>query len=125
VTLASPVDGVVGELARAEGMTVMPGAMLFRINGLSTVWVNVDIPEAQAAAVVPGAPISATVPAYPGEKFAAASTPCCPTWRPRAARCARASELANPGTKLKPGMYARLEIAPVSSRESVLVPAKR
>jgi Cu(I)/Ag(I) efflux system membrane fusion protein len=124
VTLASPVDGVVGELGAREGMTVMPGAMLFRINGLATVWVNVDIPEAQAAAVVPGAPITATVPAYPGEKFAGRINAVLPDVA-AASRTVRARvELANPGTKLKPGMYANLSIAPAASREAVLVPSE-
>ena len=124
VTLASPVDGVVGELGAREGMTVMPGAMLFRINGLSTVWVNVDIPEAQAAAVVPGAPIVATVPAYPGQKFNGRISAVLPDVA-AASRTVRARvELANPGAKLKPGMYVTLAIAPVSSREAVLVPSE-
>ena len=124
VTLASPVDGVVGELGAREGMTVVPGAMLFRINGLSTVWVNVDIPEAQAAAVVPGAPIAATVPAYPGEKFNGRISAVLPDVA-AASRTVRARvELANPGAKLKPGMYVTLAIAPVSSREAVLVPSE-
>jgi Cu(I)/Ag(I) efflux system membrane fusion protein len=35
-TLVAPIDGVVAELSAREGMTVMAGAPLFRINGLST-----------------------------------------------------------------------------------------
>jgi len=124
VTLASPVDGVVGELGAREGMTVMPGAMLFRINGLTTVWVNVDIPEAQAAAVVPGAPIVATVPAYPGQKFNGRISAVLPDVA-AASRTVRARvELANPGARLKPGMYVTLAIEPVSTREAVLVPSE-
>ncbi|PWB59112.1 MAG: efflux RND transporter periplasmic adaptor subunit [Betaproteobacteria bacterium] len=124
ITLASPVDGVVGELGAREGMTLMPGGMLFRINGLSTVWVNVDIPEAQAGAVVPGAPITATVPAYPGEKFGGRLNAVLPDVV-AASRTVRARvELANPGGKLKPGMYANLAIAPAASREAVLVPSE-
>ena len=34
-TITAPIGGVVTELAVREGMTVMPGATLFRINGLS------------------------------------------------------------------------------------------
>ncbi len=34
-----------GELTAREGMTVMAGAPLFRINGLNTVWVNAEVPE--------------------------------------------------------------------------------
>ena len=77
VTLASPVDGVVGELGAREGMTVMPGAMLFRINGLSTVWVNVDIPEAQAAAVCPAPPSWRPCPPIRARSSTAASARCC------------------------------------------------
>ena len=35
ITLHAPIGGVVAELAVREGMTVMPGATLFRINGLA------------------------------------------------------------------------------------------
>ncbi|REV34523.1 efflux RND transporter periplasmic adaptor subunit, partial [Mycobacterium tuberculosis] len=38
ITLVAPTSGVIVELTAREGMTVMPGATLFRINGLSTVW---------------------------------------------------------------------------------------
>lgn len=124
VTLASPVDGVVGELAAREGMTLMPGAMLFRINGLSTVWMNVDIPEAQAGVVVPGAPTTATVPAWPNEKFAGRLSALLPDVA-AASRTVRARvELANPAGRLKPGMYATVSIEPRASREAVLVPSE-
>src|SRR6185503_20100124 len=124
VTLASPADGVVGELGAREGMNVMPGATLFRINGLGTVWVNVDIPESHSAAVRPGAPITAAVPAYPGEKFSGRIAAVLPEVN-AATRTIRARvELANPGGRLKPGMFATVAIAPPQSREAVLVPTE-
>jgi len=124
VTLASPADGVVGELGAREGMNVMPGATLFRINGLGTVWVNVDVPEPNAAAIRPGTPIVATVPAYPGERFAGRVAAVLPEVT-AATRTVRARvELANPGAKLKPGMFATVSITPPQSREVVLVPSE-
>jgi Cu(I)/Ag(I) efflux system membrane fusion protein len=124
VTLASPVDGVVGELGAREGMNVMAGATLFRLNGLASVWVNLDIPEALAGAVVPGAPIRATVPAYPGETFAGKISAVLPEVN-AATRTLRARvELANPGARLKPGMFATVSIAPRAAREAVLVPSE-
>jgi Cu(I)/Ag(I) efflux system membrane fusion protein len=73
---------------------------------------------------VPGAPISATVPAYPGEKFGGRIAAVLPDVA-AASRTVRARvELANPGAKLKPGMYATLAIAPAASREAVLVPSE-
>ena len=124
VTLVSPADGVVGELGAREGMNVMPGTTLFRVNGLGTVWVNVDVPEAAAAAVRPGAPITATVPAYPGERFAGRVSAVLPEVT-AATRTVRARvELPNPGAKLKPGMYATVAITPRDAREAVLVPSE-
>jgi Cu(I)/Ag(I) efflux system membrane fusion protein len=124
VTLVSPADGIVGELGAREGMNVMPGTTLFRVNGLGTVWVNVDVPEAAAAAVRPGAPISALVPAYPGERFAGRVSAVLPEVT-AATRTVRARvELPNPGAKLKPGMYATVSITPRETREAVLVPSE-
>ena len=124
VTLVSPADGVVGELGAREGMNVMPGTTLFRINGLGTVWVNVDVPEAHAAAVRPGAPIAATVPAYPGERFSGRVSAVLPEVT-AATRTVRARvELSNPGAKLKPGMYATVTITPADAKEAVLVPSE-
>ena len=57
VTLQAPIGGVIAALEVREGMTVMPGATLFRIVDLSTVWVNAEVPESQSAAVRPGTPV--------------------------------------------------------------------
>ncbi|MGE5616740.1 MAG: efflux RND transporter periplasmic adaptor subunit, partial [Bacillota bacterium] len=124
VTLASPADGVVGELGAREGLNVMPGTTLFRINGLATVWVNVEVPETFAAAVRPGTPIVATVPAYPGERFDGRVSAVLPEVN-AATRTLRARvELANRGARLKPGMFATVAITPPQSREAVLVPSE-
>lgn len=124
VTLASPVDGVVGELTAREGMNVMAGAALFRLNGLSTVWVNVDIPEALAAAVRPGAAITATVPAYPGESFQGKVAAVLPDVNATTRTLRARVELANRGARLKPGMFATVNIASPEAREVVLVPSE-
>src|SRR2546423_5525358 len=63
LTITAPIGGVVGELTAREGMTVMAGAPLFRLNGLSTVWVNAEVPEVAAAPVRPGNPVEARNPA--------------------------------------------------------------
>jgi Cu(I)/Ag(I) efflux system membrane fusion protein len=125
VTIASPTEGVVGELAAREGMNVTAGAMLFRINGLGTVWVNLDVPEAISGVVRPGAPLTATVPAYPGETFKGHVSAVLPEVV-AATRTVRARvELANPGAKLKPGMFATVKIDPeASAKEVVLVPTE-
>ena len=131
VTLVSPADGVVGELGAREGMSVAAGTMLFRINGLSTVWVNLDVPEAMAAAVRPGAPLVASVPAYPGEEFRGRVAAVLPEVNATTRTIRARVELANPGGKLKPGMFASVKIEPMigprptpGRQESVLVPSE-
>ena len=52
-TLIAPRSGVVTELAVREGSSFMPGAPLFRINGLDTVWAIAQIPEAQVSLIAP------------------------------------------------------------------------
>jgi Cu(I)/Ag(I) efflux system membrane fusion protein len=124
MTIVSPADGVVGELAAREGMNVMAGAALFRINGLATVWVNLDVPEAMAGAVRPGAALSATVPAYPGETFKGRVSAVLPEVNATTRTIRARVELANPGAKLKPGMFAAVAIQPAAVRDSVLVPSE-
>ena len=123
VTLRAPVSGVIAELGAREGMTVMAGATLFRIAGLGSVWLVAEVPEAQAALLVPGAQAEARVPAYPGDVFAGRVSAILPELNP-ATRTVRARvELANPAGKLKPGMYATLTVAE-RGREALLVPSE-
>lgn len=63
-TIASPIDGVVSELGIREGAAFMPGAPLFRVNGLSTMWVNARIPEVNVSQVAPGSRVTAIATAW-------------------------------------------------------------
>ena len=124
VTLRSPIDGVIAELGVRDGMTVTAGAALFRIVDLSTVWVNAEVPEAQGARVRPGAMVQARVTAYPGEVFKGRVGAILPEVN-TATRTLRARiDLANPGARLKPGMYATLDFAGQRGADAVLVPSE-
>ena len=69
ITLTAPISGVLAELMVREGMTVMPGATIARISGLSTVWAQAEVPESQSALLRPGAKVQAHSPAVPGTTF--------------------------------------------------------
>ena len=121
ITLLAPTTGVIGELGVREGMSVMPGAMLFRINGLSTVWINAEVPETQAAWVKPDAVTTATVPAWPGETFKARVTALLPDVNMATRTLKVRVEVANPAGKLKPGMYATVSFAAAGAGGEVLM----
>jgi membrane fusion protein, copper/silver efflux system len=123
VTLVSPLDGVVGELGAREGMQVSPGALLFRINGLSTVWVNLDVPEVQAASIRPGSSVVATVPAYPGEEFKGRLAAVLPEVNATTRTLRARVELSNPQGRLKPGMFATVRLEE-PGRDAVVVPSE-
>jgi Cu(I)/Ag(I) efflux system membrane fusion protein len=124
ITLTAPITGVIAELGAREGMAVMAGAMLFRINGLATVWVNAEVPESRAGALRPGAEVHATVPAYPGERFPGRITAILPEVNAATRTLKARVEVPNPHGKLKPGMYATLDFAPQKSRNVLLVPSE-
>jgi Cu(I)/Ag(I) efflux system membrane fusion protein len=123
-TLTSPRDGVVSELSAREGMTVAAGAPLFRVNGLATVWVNAEVPEVAVAEVRPGNQVEARTPALPGSTFKGRVSAILPeidaTTRTLKARI----ELANPGHRLVPGMFATVDFAPARRQATVLVPSE-
>jgi membrane fusion protein, copper/silver efflux system len=123
-TLGAPIAGVIAELGVREGMTVMPGSLLFRIVDLSNVWVNVEVPESQAGWVRPGSSVEVRVAAYPDAVFKGKVGALLPEVA-AATRTVRARiELQNPGGRLKPGMYATVSFTGQQSKEAVLVPSE-
>ena len=123
-TITSPMDGVVGELSAREGMTVAPGAPLFRLNGLATVWVNAEVPESAAAEVRPGNAVQARTPALPGSVFKGRVSTILPEINATTRTLKARIELANPGGRLVPGMFATIDFAPTRRRNAVLVPSE-
>src|SRR6266436_2819302 len=124
ITLYAPINGVIAELGVREGMTVMSGALLFRLVDLSSVWVNAEVPEAQGAWLRPGTAVEARVPSSPGQVFRGRVGAILPEVN-AATRTLRARvELANPGGRLKPGMFATLGFAEGAGTKALLVPSE-
>lgn len=124
ITLTAPINGVVAELGAREGMTVMSGAPLFRLNGLSTIWVNAELPEAQAAMVRPGNAVQARTPALPGTIFEGKVAAILPEVNPATRTIKARVELANSGGRLLPGMFVTVNFAPGARKEVLLVPSE-
>ncbi|HET9764948.1 MAG TPA: efflux RND transporter periplasmic adaptor subunit, partial [Casimicrobiaceae bacterium] len=124
VTLTAPIGGVVAELSAREGMTVMAGAPLFRINGLSTIWINAEVPERFAGELRPGQPVTARVDALPGTLFKGKISAILPEVNPATRTIKARVELANPGGQLVPGMFAKIDFAPAARRDVLLVPTE-
>ena len=124
ITLVSPIAGVVAELSAREGMTVVPGTTLFRINGLATVWVNAELSENLAAQVRPGTPVEARAAALPDQVLKGKVSAILPEVNATTRTLKARVELANPGARLVPGMFATVIFTPAGRREAVLVPSE-
>ena len=123
-TLTAPIGGVIAELAAREGMTVMAGAPLFRINGLSTVWVNAEVPEGLATQLRPGNPVAARAQALPGATFKGKVNAILPEVNPTTRTIKARVELANAANQLVPGMFATVNFTPTVRKDVLRVPSE-
>ena len=123
-TLVAPIGGVVTELMAREGMTVAPGATLFRINGLSTVWANAEVPESQSALLRPGAKVQARSPAAPGAIFDGKVQAILPDVNQTTRTLKARVELANANGALVPGMFVQMQFMDMRNEKALLVPTE-
>ncbi len=124
ITITAPVSGVVTELTVREGMTVAVGAPLFRINGLSTVWANAELPESQAALVRPGAKVEAHSPAAAGVTFAGTVQALLPDVNPATRTLKARVELRNTQARLVPGMSVTMQFVDMHTEKVLLIPTE-
>jgi Cu(I)/Ag(I) efflux system membrane fusion protein len=124
MTLTAPTSGVVAELAVRQGMTVEPGMMLARINGLSTVWAVADVPEAQAALVRPGTKVEARSPGAPGDVFRGTVQAVLPQVDAATRTIKARVELTNAGFKLSPGMFVTMQFMNTLKEKALLIPTE-
>ncbi len=110
---------LVGQEVRADQATA-----LLTVSSLDTVWVLADAYEQDLGLVEEGDIVSIQVPAYPGEKFAGKVTHVGEvvdsSTRTVKIRCV----VPNPGHRLKPEMYAKVEVRDNGRRKVILVPSK-
>jgi len=119
VTFLSPVSGVVTEKKALLGMRFMPGEMLYQVTDLSSVWVIADVSEQDIGLVKSGAMAKVAINAYPNQVFEGRVTYIYPTMKAETRTVAVRVELPNPGQRLKPAMFAQVEL-PAGSKAAVL-----
>ena len=121
VTFRSPVSGVVLEKTAVQGMHVMAGQTLYKIADLSVVWVEADIYEGELSLVRVGNRAAVTLDAYPDERFAGRVTYIYPYVDEKTRTNKVRYEFANRGGRLKPGMFANVQMSAPSGM-AIVVP---
>jgi Cu(I)/Ag(I) efflux system membrane fusion protein len=122
VTLRAPAGGAVIEKNVVVGSRIMPGMDLYTIADLSRVWLEVEVFEKDLSLVRLGQHAVVLFDAYPGEEFDGLVAYVYPTVSIEARTGRVRLELANPGLRLRPGMYASVELHLAGPQEALLVP---
>ncbi|MDP2915900.1 MAG: efflux RND transporter periplasmic adaptor subunit [Candidatus Aminicenantes bacterium] len=110
VTIHSPGSGIVIEKSVLQGQKIMSGENLFKIADLSRVWILGEIYEYELPFIKTGQEAKISLSSYPGESFAGRITYIYPYLKPETRTNQVRIEADNPGLKLKPEMFANLEI---------------
>jgi Cu(I)/Ag(I) efflux system membrane fusion protein len=110
LTLHSPFSGIVLEKVAYKGMNVMPGMALFKLADVSVVWLYADIYEYELPFIHLGQQASIQLSYLQGENFTGKAIYIYPSLNPETRTAKVRFEIPNPHGKLKPEMYANVEI---------------
>ena len=122
LTVRSPFEGIVIEKHALDGMEVKPGMMIYTIADLSEIWVYADIYEFESPWVKEGLTANMTLSYDPGKRYRGKVQYIYPYLEEETRTIKVRLSFPNPNLKLKPGMYANVEIETSPLRNVVAVP---
>ena len=121
-SLNSPIDGIVVERNATVGASVGTDANLFKIIDLSRVWIDANVFEKDLQQVRPGQDVKLTVPAFPGTTFSGKVILINSVVDPDTRTVKVRTEVANPDGRLKPDMFANVQIVTALNRTAISIP---
>ncbi len=122
LTINSPVAGYITERNALPNMYVEPSTKLYTVADLSSVWVYAQIFQNDVSRIKPGDTAQITADSYPGRTFTGRIEDILPQVD-MATRTVRVRlAIANPGLKLKPGMFVNVDLKTRLGRQ-LAVPA--
>ncbi|MCM2333327.1 MAG: efflux RND transporter periplasmic adaptor subunit [Anaeromyxobacteraceae bacterium] len=121
INVRSPVRGYVARKSVLKGLYVQSGTELFQLADLSTVWVLVDVYEAEIPRVKVGQQATFELKAYPGKRFVGRVQFIYPALNTGSRTLQARVELRNPGLELRPGMFGDVTLD-LGAAEAVVVP---
>jgi len=127
LTITAPFDGVIVERDAHPGALVGPAsgsgsAPLLRLHQTSRLRLVVAVPEAVVGAIMNGAQVPFTLPAFPGETFRGVIARVARSLDDKTRTMAVELDVNNPGLRLAPGMYPEVRWPVRNPRPSLLVP---
>ncbi|MDR2467791.1 MAG: efflux RND transporter periplasmic adaptor subunit [Spirochaetaceae bacterium] len=121
-TVRSPIAGTITSLPAEVGMTVSQTTPLARIAGGGALEIQLFVPERYIARVAQGLSCEITLDAYPDEVFRGSVREVSPTIDPVSRTEMIKINVDNPGSRLKAGMFAKVNIITVSKSDAIKIP---
>lgn len=122
MALVAPATGVIVEKDVLEGGSIMAGTNLYKIADLSTVWVYADIYEYEVPFIRVGQDAKVTLAYAPGEIFSGTVSFIFPYLNPESRTVRVRIEIPNQSGKLKPEMFATVELQSPVEIDAVAIP---
>jgi len=120
--LNSPIDGIVVERNATIGASVGTDASVFKIIDISRVWIDANVFEKDLPRVRVGQPVKLTVTSFPGSTFSGRVIFINSVVDPDSRTVKVRTEVPNPDGRLKPDMFANVEIVTDVNSAAISVP---
>jgi Cu(I)/Ag(I) efflux system membrane fusion protein len=122
--LRAPISGVVQSLELRTGMTLATGQTLLRINGLDPVWLEVAVPESQAATIHEQDRVEVHLASPDAPSIGGRVSALLPALNDATRTLRVRVELANPHGALRPGQSAQVTLNAASVGTALVVPTE-
>jgi cobalt-zinc-cadmium efflux system membrane fusion protein len=122
IPIRSPIDGVVIARNVSVGQVVDTGFVAFDISNLATIWVTAAVNQQDLSLIHQGAAADVVSTGFPDQVFHGRVAMIGDTLDPQTRTIPVRIVVPNPGTKLRPGMFASAHIAEPATRDAVFVP---
>ena len=120
--ITSPVNGYVGKRFLDAGAWVSTTAPVVSVVDIATVRLVANLVEKDLRRVTHGVHGRVEVDAYPGESFSGRVARVAPVLDPATRTAEMEIEIPNDDARLKPGMYARVELTVGERSDALIVP---
>jgi len=121
-SLTSPISGIVVERNGTIGATIGTDANLFKIIDLTRVWIDANVFEKDLERVRRGQEVKVTVPAFPESTFSGRVILVSSVVDPDTRTVKVRTEVSNQDGRLKPDMFANVEIVTDLHRTAISIP---
>jgi membrane fusion protein (multidrug efflux system) len=120
--IRAPISGVVSARKIKVGNTISPNDPTFTVTNLDPLLAYVHVPEKEYRKIAPGQAAEVVVDALGGQSFVGSISRISPTVDPQTGTFRARVEIPDPSRKLKPGMFARVNIVYERRQDALQLP---